>query len=62
MKPDTALSDLSALRAYHVDHQLPETLFDTYARHFRRMIDGARRLQPPRPKLDRRLIPRSAVA
>jgi integrase len=62
VKPDTALSDLSALRAYHIDNQLPDSLFDSHAKHFRRMIDGARRLQPSRPKRDRRPISRSTVA
>src|SRR6185312_27597 len=55
-------SDLSALRAYYIDSQLPDTLFNTYAKHFRRMIDGARRLQPNRPKRDRRPISRSTIA
>lgn len=50
VKPDTAISELSALHAYHVDNGLSDEIFDLHAKHFRRMIDGARRLQPPRQK------------
>ena len=61
IKPDSALSELSALRAYHVDNNLPDAVFDLHAKHFRRMIDGARRLQPPRQKRDRHPISRASV-
>ena len=61
IKPDTALSELSALRAYYIDNNLDDTTFDLHGKHFRRMIDGARRLQPPRQKRDRHPIPRSLV-
>ncbi|KAJ5400295.1 hypothetical protein N7465_010784 [Penicillium sp. CMV-2018d] len=44
VKPDTALADLAALRAYHIDNFLDDKLFDN--KHFRRLIDGARRLSP----------------
>ncbi|KAJ6000957.1 hypothetical protein N7481_001366 [Penicillium waksmanii] len=44
VKPDTALTDLAALRAYHIDNLLDDKLFDN--KHFRRLIDGARRLNP----------------
>ncbi|KAJ5267283.1 hypothetical protein N7478_010091 [Penicillium angulare] len=44
VKPDTALADLAALRAYHIDNFLDDKLFDN--KHFRRLIDGARRLNP----------------
>ncbi|KAI3244694.1 hypothetical protein CBS147309_9556 [Penicillium roqueforti] len=44
VKPDTALADLAALRAYHIDNFLEDRLFDN--KHFRRLIDGARRLNP----------------
>jgi hypothetical protein len=44
VKPDTALADLAALRAYHIDSFLEDKLFDN--KHFRRLIDGARRLNP----------------
>jgi hypothetical protein len=55
------LSELSALRAYHIDNNFPDAVFDLYAKHFRRMIDGARRLQPPRQKRDRRPIWRASI-
>jgi integrase len=61
IKPDSALSELSALRAYHIDHNLPDVLFDVHAKHFRRMIDGARRMQPYYPKRTRDPITRSAI-
>ncbi|KAF4771974.1 hypothetical protein HAV15_011132 [Penicillium sp. str.  len=44
VKPDTALADLAALRAYHIDNFLDDKLFDN--KHFQRLIDGARRLNP----------------
>ncbi|KAF4769439.1 hypothetical protein HAV15_008849 [Penicillium sp. str.  len=44
VKPDTALADLVALRAYHIDNFLDDKIFDN--KHFRRLIDGARRLNP----------------
>ncbi|KAJ5138657.1 uncharacterized protein N7515_003505 [Penicillium bovifimosum] len=44
VKPDTALADLAALRAYHIDNFLDDKLFDN--KHFRRLIDGARRPNP----------------
>ncbi|KAJ5716207.1 hypothetical protein N7493_008118 [Penicillium malachiteum] len=44
VKPDTALTDLAALRAYHIDNFLDDKLFDN--KSFRRLIDGARRLNP----------------
>lgn len=44
IKPDTALTDLAALRAYHIDNFFEDKLFDH--KHFRRLIDGARRLNP----------------
>jgi len=44
VKPDTALADLAALRAYHIDNFLDDKLFDN--KHFRRLVDGARRLNP----------------
>ncbi|EED22574.1 hypothetical protein TSTA_060660, partial [Talaromyces stipitatus ATCC 10500] len=44
IKPDTALSDLAALQAYHIDNFLDDKLFDN--KHFRRLIDRARRLTP----------------
>ena len=62
VKPDTALSDLSALRAYHIDHRLNDDLFDRFSKHFRRMTDGARRLQPTTPKRVREPISRPTVA
>jgi integrase len=62
IKPNSALSDLAAIRAFHTDNQLPEDILDKHAKHFRRMIDGARRLQPNPPKRDRRPISRLAVA
>jgi hypothetical protein len=62
VKPDTALSDLSFLRAFHIDSRMPDEVFDSHSKHFRRMIDGARRLHPYRPKLDLRPISRLAVA
>ena len=61
VKPDSAMSELSALRAYHIDNGLPDTIFDLHAKHFRRMIDGARRLQPPRRKRIRNPISRASV-
>ncbi|KAJ5976604.1 hypothetical protein N7481_010311 [Penicillium waksmanii] len=61
VKPDTAMSELSALRAYHVDNGLSDAVFDLHAKHFRRMVDGARRLQPPREKRVRNPIPRTSV-
>lgn len=61
VKPDTAMSELSALRAYHVDNGLSDAIFDLHAKHFRRMIDGARRLQPPRQKRVRNPIRRASV-
>lgn len=44
VKPDTALADLAALRSYHTDNFLDDKLFDN--KHFWRLIDGARRLNP----------------
>jgi integrase len=44
VKPDTALADLAALQAYHIDNFLEDKLFDN--KHFWRLIDGARRLNP----------------
>ncbi|KAI9038001.1 uncharacterized protein KD926_011433 [Aspergillus affinis] len=44
VKPDTALADLAALRAYHIDNFLEDKLFDN--KHFRHLIDGTRRLNP----------------
>ena len=61
VKPDTAMSELSALRAYHVDNGLSDAIFDLHAKHFRRMVDGARRLQPPRQKRVRNPIPRTSI-
>jgi hypothetical protein len=55
------MSQLSALRAYHIDNGLPDTIFDIHAKHFRRMVDGARRLQPPRRKRIRNPISRASV-
>lgn len=61
VKPDSAMSELSALRAYHIDNGLPDTIFDLHAKHFRRMVDGVRRLQPPRRKRIRNRISRASV-
>ncbi|OKP14626.1 hypothetical protein PENSUB_12534 [Penicillium subrubescens] len=55
------MSELSALRAYHIDNGLPDTIFDLHAKHFRRMVDGARRLQPPRRKRIRNPISRASI-
>ncbi|KAJ5894646.1 hypothetical protein N7495_006337 [Penicillium taxi] len=40
----TTPRDLAALRAYHIDNFLDDKIFDN--KHFRRLIDGARRLNP----------------
>ena len=61
IKPDTALAELSALCAFHTDSGWPDGVFSTHAKHFRRMIDGARRLQPHRPKELRHPISRASV-
>jgi hypothetical protein len=61
VKPDSAMSELSALRAYHIDNGLPDTIFDLHAKHFRRMVDRARRLQPPHRKRVRNPISRASV-
>lgn len=44
VKPDTALADLAALRSYHTDNFLDDKPVDN--KHFRRLINGARRLNP----------------
>ncbi|KAH7114623.1 hypothetical protein EDB81DRAFT_848578 [Dactylonectria macrodidyma] len=59
VKPDTALADLAALRAYHVDNFLDDKLFDN--KHFRRLIDGARRLTPTTKVRVRKPISREAI-
>ncbi|KAJ3453583.1 hypothetical protein MRS44_017830 [Fusarium solani] len=59
VKPDTALADLAALRAYHIDNFLDDKLF--YNRHFRRLIDGARRLSPTAKVRVRKPISREAI-
>ncbi len=61
MKPDLAISELSALRAYHIDNGLPDTIFNLHAKHFRRIVDGARQLQPHRRKRIRNPISRALV-
>ncbi|KAK4205823.1 hypothetical protein QBC37DRAFT_183212, partial [Rhypophila decipiens] len=58
VKPDTALTDLAALRAYHTDNFLDDTLFDS--KHLRRLIDGARRLSPTKARV-RKIISRETV-
>ncbi|KAJ5195502.1 uncharacterized protein N7498_008940 [Penicillium cinerascens] len=59
VKPDTALADLAALRAYHIDNFLEDKLFDN--KHFRRLIDGARRLNPITKVRVRRPISRDTI-
>lgn len=59
IKPDTALVDLAALRAYHVDNFLDDKLFDN--KHFRRLVDGARRLSPITKVRVRKPISREAI-
>ncbi|KAJ3454842.1 hypothetical protein MRS44_013442 [Fusarium solani] len=59
VKPDTALADLAALRAYHVDNFLDDKLFNN--KHFRRLIDGARRLTPRTKVRVRKPISREAI-
>jgi hypothetical protein len=59
IKPDTALADLAALRAYHVDNFLDDKLFDN--KHFRRLVDGARRLNPAGKVRVRKPISREAI-
>lgn len=59
VKPDTALADLAALRAYHVDNFLDDQLFNN--KHFRRLIDGARRLTPMTKARVRKPISREAI-
>jgi hypothetical protein len=59
VKPDTALADLAALRGYHIDNFLDDKLF--HNKHFRRLVDGARRLNPMTKVRVRKAIPREAI-
>lgn len=60
VKPDTALADFAALRAYHIDNFLNDKIFDN--KHFRRLVDGARRLNPVTKIRVRKPISRGTIA